>query len=306
MTGNAESSLLETKRAVAPQQAIATLFTIPKPFVDPHIRLIQANALRSWQCLAPELQVVLCGDDSGVAQFADENGMLHVPDIRRNAQGTPLVNDAFERVAAMIPAGMLVYCNADVILFRDLLTTVQRLAGDPRFASMLAFGRRSDLELRQAVDLTDNHGVRDVLLMNQRMGRPGPAVCKEYFVVTRDLVREMPELAVGRGNWDNWMVAAARRRGVPVINTTRCITAIHQTHDYSHVGRSRLHCYVTGDEARANQRAAGGRNMIRGCCANWTMTSETIRRNRWGWMFGEFWSDLPAFLRLCARLPFQR
>ena len=31
-----------------------TIFTAPKPFTDPHINLIQRNALRSWLALGPD------------------------------------------------------------------------------------------------------------------------------------------------------------------------------------------------------------------------------------------------------------
>ena len=39
---------------------LITLFSAPKPFADPHIAIIQRNALRSWTLL-PDVEVILLG-----------------------------------------------------------------------------------------------------------------------------------------------------------------------------------------------------------------------------------------------------
>jgi len=299
-------SAVSTPRPDTTGSPLATIVAIPKSFDDPHIRLIQTNAIRSWMELSPAVEIVLCGDDPGVAGFAREHRLKHFPDIRTNAHGTPLVNDAIRRVADDATSPLIVYCNADVILMRDMQVTLERLGSDRRFGSFLAFGRRIELDVREPVDLSDRASVQQFLMDSQQRGQRGPVVCKEYFVFTPDVVAKMPDMAVGRGNWDNWMVAEARRGKFPVINTGDCVTAIHQTHGYGHTGQTRLNCYATGVEARENQRQAGGKNLIRGCIANWTMTADTIRPNRLAWFCPEFFRDLPAFLRLLSQLPFQR
>ena len=48
-----------------------TVFSIPKPFTG-DIALIQRNAVRSWSALGPDVQVVLVGDESGIADAAHE------------------------------------------------------------------------------------------------------------------------------------------------------------------------------------------------------------------------------------------
>lgn len=292
--------------SASPSVPLATLFAVPKPFIDPQISLIQSNAIRSWLLLAPRIEVVLCGDDPGVAEFAQLHAIRHLPQLLRNQHGTPLVNDAFDQVLAHSDSRCLVYCNADVILLQDLVATLERLGNDGRFDRFLAFGRRSELDIRQPVDLGSDSAVQQLLSDNRRLGKRGPLICKEYFLMTRDAAAGMPKLAVGRGNWDNWMVAQARRNGCPVVDVSHCVTAIHQRHDYRHTGRSRLNCYLTGVEARENQQQAGGTHWVRGSAAEWTMDDREIRRNGWSWISPQFWADLPAFLRLAVQLPFQR
>ncbi|NBC18953.1 MAG: hypothetical protein GVY18_16755, partial [Bacteroidetes bacterium] len=51
-----------------------TLFTIPKPFAG-HIGVIQRNALESWRRLDSDVEIILCGDDAGVAKTADALGV---------------------------------------------------------------------------------------------------------------------------------------------------------------------------------------------------------------------------------------
>ena len=43
-----------------------TIFTSPKPFsFNPHISIIQRNAIQSWIYLDPEVEVYLMGDEEG-------------------------------------------------------------------------------------------------------------------------------------------------------------------------------------------------------------------------------------------------
>ena len=75
--------------------ALLTIFTAPKPFTDPHIRTIQRNAICSWMQL-DGAEVLLVGGEPGLAETAAEFGLPHLPDVRRNAWGTPLVSSIFD------------------------------------------------------------------------------------------------------------------------------------------------------------------------------------------------------------------
>ena len=73
-----------------------TIFTAPKPFTNPHIALIQRNAIRSWLSLGPQVEVILLGEEDGLAEAAAELGVKHLPEVARNASGTPLVSSMFD------------------------------------------------------------------------------------------------------------------------------------------------------------------------------------------------------------------
>jgi hypothetical protein len=67
-----------------------TIFACPKPFTDPHIAIIQRNAITSWTLLRPRPEIILFGDEPGVTEICKELGLRHVGEVERNEYGTPL------------------------------------------------------------------------------------------------------------------------------------------------------------------------------------------------------------------------
>jgi hypothetical protein len=301
-----QQSTVEEKQSpgiVAPSMAI---FTLPKPFVHPHINTIQRNAIASWKALGPQVETILMGSDSGIKETAKEFNTRYASDIRCNEHGTPLLDDAFRLASEMTKAEVLVYCNCDVILFRDLLQTVQLIQSDERMKSFVAFGRRTNLRIEHEIDFDHPHTIEELLTQAKSHGTKAPVVCKEYFAFTRDLFRDIPEFAVGRGNWDNWMIAHAKSTGVPAVDVSPMVTIVHQDHDYQHLKNTRLNCYVSGDEARKNQKLAGGKNVIGGSTGSWKFRPQGLQKVRAGWLNQSFWLDFHRFAKMVARLPFQR
>ena len=100
-----------------------TLFTIPKAFVG-HIGTIQRNALRSWAALEGA-QVVLVGDEEGVAAAAAEAGAEHVGELAITGAGTPRLDDAFAQVEQVARTPLRCFVNADIILLGDFVPALR-------------------------------------------------------------------------------------------------------------------------------------------------------------------------------------
>jgi hypothetical protein len=49
------------------------------------------------------------------------------------------------------------------------------------------------------------------------------------------MLGEIPQFALGRWYWDQWLVYRARRLGGALIDASACVMAIHQNHDYRHI-----------------------------------------------------------------------
>ena len=89
---------------------LLTIFSAPKPFTDPHIAIIQRNAIGSWMRL-PETEVFLVGEESGMAETAREFGVRHLPNVARNPEGTPLVSSIFSLATAGVDGAAAGLCQ---------------------------------------------------------------------------------------------------------------------------------------------------------------------------------------------------
>jgi len=282
-------------------QPLVTLFAIPKAFTGKN-SIIQENAIRSWRSLEPIVEILLIGDDFGVAEAAQRLGVVHIPGVETNDQGTPLLSSAFRLAEEYSQAPLLMYSNCDIIYLDDFITTFEQLASQERFTEYLGIGRRIDLPVENLIDFQDKASVEQLEHRLPTEGKPATIVCKDYFIFPKGLFSDLPKFAVGRGNWDNWMVHTAKQRDIPVINLSQTLSAVHQEHDYTHAQQSRRECYATGREARQNQQLGGGRHLISGSTSTWFLGKKGLQPARPGFTSREFWLDIPRFALLLRRL----
>lgn len=229
-----------------------TIFTIPKSFTDPHINIIQRNAILSWLQLKSRCEIILMGNDPGVAQVAHEFSIRHLPEIKKNEFGTPLLNSAFSLAQKTALHQTLAYINADIILLSDFLTAI-KLVNIPMF---LLAGRRWNMKVETAIQFQPNweNQIRQQLIASASLCRYTGI---DYFVFPKNLPFELPPFAVGRVGWDNWLLYKIRALNIPLIEATPVITAIHQSHHYSHCAGGEKGM-TQGPEARANIKLTGG------------------------------------------------
>ena len=219
------------------------------------MRTLQFNAIGSWLRLGPTCEVILFGDEEGVAEAASELGARHVPEVECSDHGTPVVSSAFQLAQKISTGDLCCYVNADIILVGDFVQSLARIEDKP----CLVVGRRWDLALEAALDFDDPSWEARLLAHVCRSGVLHRPQGLDYFVFPRGLFEDMPPFVVGRVGWDNWMVLHARLTGVPVIDATGAITAIHQNHDYAHLPEGEV-TMRSGAEARHNLELLGGRD----------------------------------------------
>lgn len=230
-----------------------TLFTLPKPFTGV-TATIQRNAIQSWLQLHPACEIILLGDEPGIEGTAVEFGLSHLSNIPCNPYGTPFLDQAFEMVQAAAHNQRLVYVNTDMILFDDFLEAIQRL-GFPRF---LMAGCRCNLNINTPLDFNNNRWYTDLRERACRVGTMQPPMGSDYFVFIKGTLGKLLPFVVGRPGWDNWMIYHARASGMPVIDATRAVLAIHQNHDYRHVKEGYDPGSYNGPEADYNLQIMGG------------------------------------------------
>lgn len=254
-----------------------TIFAIPKPFRG-HNKIIQRNAIKSWMKLRYGSEIILFGDDDGVAEMAHELGIKHIPFIEKNEFGTPLLSSAFSSAQELAKNDLLMYANSDVIFIQDLIGLISRI-DKPLF---LLCGRRWDLDIKEEIDFEDDKWADELCKRVKKDGKPHGLSGLDYFIFPRNLVN-MPAFAVGRPGWDSWLIYDMRSRKIPVINATEVITVIHQNHDFSH-SKFGQKDRVGGPEHRKNYEVAGG------------LTHMLTLRDA-DWMLGENGLKHPEFTR---------
>ena len=236
-----------------------TIFSLPKAFSG-HTQIIQDNAIGSWKRLSRPCEIILLGDDPGVAEAAKRHGVRHEPSVTRNELGTPLLGDVFSSVNKLANYPVLALVNADVLLLHDFLSAIDVVVRSRKKFMMIAsrFNRRIDqpLAFDPGWDAELGQKARAENLMY-------PAAGSDVFVFPRGLFDAVPPFAIGRGYWDNWLMYEARRMGADLIDATAMTTIVHQLHAYETVagvpsaGSSDRHVYET-KEGQRNLKMAGG------------------------------------------------
>ena len=246
---------------------LLTLFSAPKPFTDPHIATIQRNAIKSWTLL-PDAEVILLGEETGLAETANEMGVKHLSNVALNASGTPLISSMFQLARENSTSDLLCIINADMILMPDfmkaamesrslLLKHSRQVAGVQNFVLL---SQRRDMDITQPMEFTEGwqDQLRSMVHAQGSLHRPAGS---DFFLFPRSAYTDVPAFTIGRAGWDNWMIYKARKEKWPVIDCTPSLMIVHQNHDYSHLPGGRPH--YEHPDTNENIRLAGGQANIR-------------------------------------------
>lgn len=229
-----------------------TLFGIPKPFVG-HFEIIQRNAIQSWSRLSPRCEILLFGNEKGTKEVAAEYGARHICTVQRNEFGTPLLNSIFSQAEREATQPVLCFLNSDIILMNDFCNAVQQvLAAKKQF---LLIGRRWNIAINERLDFK-NGWEAQLRARLKTQGRLDDNTAIDYFVFRTGLWPNIPAFAIGRPQYDNWLVYQANHSNIPVIDLTAVVTAVHQDHSRAHVGG--VEGLRRGPEGQRNLALAGG------------------------------------------------
>jgi len=197
--------------------------------------------------------VILFGDEPGTAALAEELNLTHVPVIACSPAGTPLISAMFESAEALTSDVDLCLINADVILTSDFTKGLAAVRDwSPR---AVVVGQRIDIELRQPIDWGLPDWESDIRRLAQQQGRRQSEISIDWIAFPKGALTPIPDFAIGRLWYDNWLVWHAADRGLPVVDATDYIHVIHQRHDYSHKGGKAA--IFEGPEARRNYELIG-------------------------------------------------
>ncbi len=225
------------------------------------------------------MDVILVGEEEGLAEAARDLGVKHIPQVTRNEQGTPLVSSIFAAARENSSSALLGYVNADIIFLPDLLSTTRQVA--ELAEKFILVGQRWDLDVLEVLDFSENWEAS----LHQEIhsqGKLHPPAGSDYFIFPRVCYQDIPDFAIGRAGWDNWMIYQARKQGWLAVDATQVITIVHQQHHYTHLPFGKSHRRVP--ETDENIRLAGGREITRFSLldVDRRLVAGTLHGRKWG------------------------
>ncbi len=271
--------------------SLITFFSAPKPFTDPHIAIIQRNAIKSWTQL-PNVEVFLMGKDDGLVEESQELGVRYMSNVTYNINGTPLISSMFQLARDNSKSALLCIINTDMILIPDFLEAVKQAAKLKEKFVLLS--QRWDLDVSQPIEFTKGweEDLRSTVFDHGNLHRPAGS---DFFLFPKSCYTNIPDFAIGRAGWDNWMIYKAHQEKWPVIDCTPSVMIVHQNHDYHHLPDGKSH--YSHPETDENVRLAGGQAAVR-----YTILDATVQLKNGilalpvpSW--GRFWRRVEIFLR---------
>ena len=230
------------------------IFACPKPFVEPFIN-IQQNAVQSWKHMKhPHIStsIYLVGDEEGVAEYSHSLQVTHIPDIKKNDYGTPLVDDLFKTIKhisrkyqSVHPRQKVVCCyiNADIITFDEMLhniylfhnTPIDTFKKDCGYANpdkYLLVGMRWDTDHIDYIDFNDTQWRNKIQKNALDTGKSHGCGGIDYFIFSTNTFGYIYPFALGKFVWDRWLVGNIFRQDSITVDITQTNFVIHQNGDW--------------------------------------------------------------------------
>ena len=224
---------------------LITLFTTFRDFRTKAVTY--QNTIRNWGLLSPYVRPVLyyAGDEHYLGwsvyrspRVSDRN----IPVLRSMFLHAETINESTPFYG---------FANGDIVFDSNLVTTLQALKRDvDRFMRVLVIGQRINFNIGNNETILNLESV-------SRLASEGSlfkGFAQDYLISTRSGYpwHCIPDFVVGRIGYDNWLVATAINLGLPVIDATATVTAVHQSGwDGNHSGRNDI---VSGDDGPCDRR----------------------------------------------------
>jgi len=216
-----------------------TIYTSPKPFIDPMDIEHQKLAIQSWLEIDPKPKIVFIGNHSSWIPIAQEFGIVIESRIDTNFKGMPLFHSFVERVSHDHEADFVVVINADIVLTNSFLRGLIRI--NRRLESWFAIGARFDVDEYPI----DGFG-EEAQSFAEEFGTLHTWGGMDFWAwnapKSGTLIQGVfPPFIYGRSKVDNWFTHEVIHGGLrQVVDATELLTSIHVSHTYNYLIRKPL------------------------------------------------------------------
>lgn len=199
-----------------------TIYTTCRSFDNPHMSIIQKNAIKSWLQLKPKPQILVMGNDSGAKETCRELGVTHIDYVCTSPSGIPAFNSMTQIAENMACFDYLLSVSSDIILFQDTLDVLCDLQG----TEFLAGTSRWDATITGPIDFLDPQWSQKIKAHAKRLAFTGG----DYFLFSKGTFSDMPPFLYGQGliDWGLYNFAHAQNK---LMDLSEMVQIIHQNHD---------------------------------------------------------------------------
>ncbi|MBL4838085.1 MAG: hypothetical protein JKY34_10955 [Kordiimonadaceae bacterium] len=227
-------------------------FTTCKPF-EGEAGLHQRNGLLTWKALG--LDVLLLGDDAGTNAVAADLRFRHVPTIPLTDKNIPTISGLFETAENESTSPSLAYVNSDILMKPELAPVFQAVADLQKTGPFLVTARRRNIPVGEVLEL---HSCENrINTLDQQYGSWDQPNAIDMFLFSRGLFDHIPDFAIGRASWDNWLLWKAQDRGAKIIDVSLDAALLHPIHGYASSG-SQWGQLMHSSAAQKNREIAEG------------------------------------------------
>jgi hypothetical protein len=255
------------------RNSMITVFTTAKPFVG-QMKTNQINAIKSWKQLGPDIEILLFGQGEGYSEVARELDLVWIDRVATSDYGTPLVDNMFELAKRQGHYSTRMYINCDIVLIGNF-PSILMVLGKRDF---LAVGQRWDMKLDEEIDFGRSDWRQFLQSSVRQVATLHPPQGSDYFLYRGDIWDGLPKLVVGRAGYDNNLIYHCRSRGIPVVDLTDAVMAIHQNHDYGHHSAGYEGVFF-GPEAQLNYQVTDQTFYFTPVDADFRMSEGKLKRN---------------------------
>tara|TARA_X000001036_G_scaffold354827_1_gene336524 strand:+ start:672 stop:1532 length:861 start_codon:yes stop_codon:yes gene_type:complete len=227
-----------------------TFFSAPRPFKN-IFSVIQQNAISSWINLKGEKEILLFSNES----VMKDESIVYNKKFKCNNLGTPLISSLFSEAIKSGSWPVFCFINADIILPENFLDIVKKCKN--QFQDFLLIGRRNDINLKSKINFSDKENLKLIWRDAKKSASLHGIWGIDYFVFTKNTWGDIPDFAIGRFMYDNWLIWEARRRHIPVIDASNELFILHQNHGYNSKGFHGEDSVRNGEEALVNKKLFG-------------------------------------------------
>jgi len=249
---------------------LLTIFSNPRPFTGP-FNLIQRNAIKSWQALGLDCEIILINDEDGTtARVAKELNTRCIEKVTTNEFNTPLLDDVFKKVREIANGKIIAQVNADIILTDSFIKTISLVVKQLKDQPFFMIGRRWDLDLNEEINFSNPDWQGELLSQVSKSGRLHGISGIDYWVFPKSFDFNPPAFNIGRVGMDSWLIYRARTLKIPVIDATNMVTIIHQNHNYPQKKKD----YFKIETERNLKLSGAPLNSMSLMDADWTFTED--------------------------------